>query len=41
VKIREIIDIIIMHSGMTGFDEWGWFRIASREAPTSKNQRKP
>ncbi len=26
--------------GMTGFDGRGWYRIASREAPTSRNQRK-
>ena len=27
-------------TGMTGFDGRGWSRIASREAPTSRNQRK-
>jgi hypothetical protein len=27
-------------TGMTGFDGRGWPRIASREAPTSRNQRK-
>jgi hypothetical protein len=35
-------DLLYNHiaMGMTGFDGRGWSQIASREAPTSRNQRK-
>ncbi len=36
---EQFHDIIDVQLGMTGFDGGGWFRIASREAPTSLTQR--
>ncbi len=31
--------VLYLHTGMIGFDGGGWLRTASREAPTSLNQR--
>jgi len=31
---------ILKHTGMIGLDEGGWDPAASREAPSSQNQRK-
>ena len=38
-RLRDAGDMLESSQGMIGFDEGGWNRAASREAPISLNQR--